>query len=471
MAQNVLTDTGFNRPTLAVLVQRIGDRLEAAVGPISRKPDSNTGQFIGSVAEEIAIAYETTEAVWLSRFIESATGFALDAIGEWMGGTARRGRSQTQVNAVVYGEESRPVPAGALASFQNYTFVLTQAVTITRGSLVDGSFNITDPSQASYSARVNGLDYTYTRKAADTASNIAQGLASLINGSPNYSASSNGSLVKMTSENMVEGYSVSLSAGMTWNKIGSPAIFSAVDYGAISVPVGALNNPVSAIAGWTGVNNLVAGSTGSERETDSAYRQRLQNSLGAGEGKATINAIKSALLNDVEGVTLAEVLENDTLFPTAEIDAKSILCIVDGGLEQEIAQKIWDMKAGGISTSGDILVTAYDTSGRPHGVYFSRSGRTPVYIRVKVDKQNPEEGLPANIVSLIESGVANYFATLGLGDDVVIQRIYGYVYANTTGIAKMTITASTDGSSFSANDITIPETGSAQLTSTEVTGV
>lgn len=471
MAQNVLTDTGFNRPTLAVLVQRIGDRLEGAVGPISRKPDSSTGQFIGSVAEEIAIAYETSEAVWLSRFIESASGFALDAIGEWMGGTARRGRSQTQVNAVVYGEESRPISAGALASYQNYTFVLTAGVTITRGSLVDGSFNITDASQTAYTVRVNGVDYTYTRKASDTAANIATGISALINSTALYSSSSNGTLVKLTSENMIEGYSVSLSAGMTWNKIGSPAVFTAVDYGEISVPIGALSNPVSAIPGWTGVNNLVAGSTGSDRETDSEYRQRLKNSLGAGDGKATINAIKSALLNDVSGVTLAEVLENDTMIDTATIDAKSILCIVDGGLEQEIAQKIWDMKAGGISTSGDILVTAYDTSGRPHGVYFSRSGRTTVYIRVSVDKQNPEEALPSDIVNMIKGGVENYFATLGLGDDVVIQRIYGYVYANTSGISKMTITASTNGTSFSANDIVIPETGSAKLNSTEVTGV
>lgn len=471
MAQNVLTDTGFNRPTMAVLVQRIGDRLEAAVGPINRKPDSNTGQFIGSVAEEITIAYETTEAVWLSRFIESATGFALDAIGEWMGGTARRGRSQTQVNAVVYGDESRSVLAGALASFQNYTFVLSASVTITRGALVDGSFNVTDASQTSYTARVNGVDYTYTRKPSDTAASIAAALASLINGSANYSASSNGTLVKLTSENLIEGYPVSLTSGLTWNKIGSPAVFTAVDYGAISVPVGALNNPVSAIPGWNGVNNLVSGSTGSDRETDTEYRQRLKNSLGAGDGKATVNAIKSALLNDVAGVTLAEVLENDTMIDTSTIDAKSILCIVDGGLEQDIAQKIWDMKAGGISTSGDILVTAYDTSGRPHGVYFSRSGRTAVYIRVSVDKLNSEEQLPSDIVSLIKEGVSSYFATLGLGDDVVIQRMYGYVYANTSGIAKMTITASTNGTSFTANDILIPETGSAQLTSTEVSGV
>jgi len=472
MAQNVLTDTGFNRPSLAQLVQRIGDRLEAAVGPINREADSNTGQFIGSVAEEISIAYETTEAVWLSRFIESASGFALDAIGEWMGGIQRRARTQTQVNAVVYGTEGIQIPAGALASYGNNNFTLENAVTITRGALVDGTFNIDSAAPASFTVRANGVDLIYTKAAGDTTSTIASNLAAQINSqSDYYTASANGSAVNITSSNNVQGYAVSLGSGMTWTKIGSPAIFRAVEYGPVSVPIGSLNNAVSAVSGWTGVNNLVIASAGNDRESDADYRQRLQNSLGNTQGRATVDSIKAALLNDVDGVTLAEVLENDTMTATASIDPKGILCIVDGGLEQEVAQKIWDYKAAGIETSGSILVTAYDTSGKPHGVRFSRSGQVLVYIRVVVNRLDSEEGTPADIVARIQQGVRNYFSTLSLGDDVIIQRIYGYVYANTTGIASMTITGSTNGTTYSANDITVSETASARLNKVEVSGV
>lgn len=472
MAQNVLTDTGFNRPTLAQLIQRVGDRLEAAVGPINREADSSTGQFIGSVAEELSIAYETTEAVWLSRFIESASGIALDAIGEWMGGIQRRSRTQTQVNAVVYGSEGIPVPAGSLASYQNNNFALENQVTITRGALVDGSFSVDNNTQATYTIRANGVDYTYTKAADATTTTIATRLAALINANSEiYTATSNGSTVNLTAANNVQGYSVSLSSGMTWTKIGSPAVFRAVEFGPISVPIGSLNNPVSAVPAWNGVTNLVAGSTGNDRESDADYRQRLQSSLGSANGRATVDSIKSALLNDVEGVTLAEVLENDTMNATETMEPKSILCIVDGGLEQEIAQKIWDYKGGGIYTNGQILVTAYDSSGKPHGVRFSRSGQVTVYIRVQVNRFDSEEEVPADIVSRIVQGVENYFATLSLGDDVIIQRIYGYIYANTSGIASMTITGSQDGVTFNTSDIEVGETASAKLQTVEVTGV
>lgn len=471
MAQNVLTDSGFSRPTLATLVQRVGDRLEAAVGVINREADSSTGQFIGSIAEELSIAYETTEAVWLSRFIEFANGMALDAIGEWMGGIQRRGRTQTQVNAVVYGDEGITVPAGSLASYQNNNFTLEADATISRGALVDGAFTVASALQTSYTVRANGQDLAYTRKAADTANDIAAGLAALIDASQYFTATANGASVRVTSSNSVQGYSVSLSNGMEWTSIGSPAVFKAVEYGAIAVPVGALNNPVSAVSGWTGITNLVTGSVGNSRETDAEYRQRLKTGLGNTQGRATVDSIQAALLNDVEGVTLAEVLENDTLSVVDSMQPKSILCIVDGGLEQEIAQKIWDYKGGGIATNGDLLVTAYDSSGRPKGVRFSRSGQTLVTIRVNVTKLDTEQALPADVVSRIEAGVTAYFNTLGLGDDVIIQRIYGYIYANTTGIAKMVVTASTNGTTFSENDITIPATGSAKINTIEVTGV
>lgn len=472
MAQNVLTDTGFNRPTLSELVQMVGDRLEAAVGPINREADSSTGQFIGAMAEALAISYETTEAVWLSRFIESASGMALDAIGEWMDGLQRRQRTQTQVNTVVYGSEGTRLPVGTIASYQNNNFTLTDAVTITRGSLVKGVIRVANNTQSSYTIRANGVDYKYNKTATDTLASIASGLAAKINASNVYSATVNGSDITLTSLNLVQGYSVSVNSGLTWQSIGSAAVFRAVEYGAITVPAGTLNNPVSAVPGWTGIDNLVMGSAGNERESDYDYRQRLKNSVGSTTGKATAEAIRAALLNQVEGVTLAQVLENDTMLPDANgLTAKSILCIVDGGLEQEVGQIIWDYKGAGIETNGEIPITVTDSSGKPRLVRFSRSDSIAISVKVNVLSLEPEETVPADIVTLIEDGVRNYFATLGLGDDVITQRILGYIYDNTTGIAKMQVTTSTDGTTFSEDNIAIPETGSATVNTIAVTGV
>ena len=84
-----ITATGFDKPTLPEMVQEIGDAMETVVGPINREADSTTGQWIGIEAEQNAIHFETEEELWASRFLASAEGFALDALGDWMGGITR----------------------------------------------------------------------------------------------------------------------------------------------------------------------------------------------------------------------------------------------------------------------------------------------------------------------------------------------------------------------------------------------
>lgn len=224
---------------------------------------------------------------------------ALDAIGTWFG-ISRNRESYTQVNAVIYGTESTLVPAGAISSFGNYQFVLTEASVISRTALVDGAFRVNNATQASYTVRVAGIDKTYTKQSGDTATDIAEGLAELIDATSNFSSSNNGSSVSLTSENLIQGYSVSLGSGLSWTTIGSPAVFRATETGAIVVPVGGLSTPVSAVTGWNGVNNLVSGSTGSDRESDTDYRLRLQNARGSNGRAATEPAIRSRLLTEVE---------------------------------------------------------------------------------------------------------------------------------------------------------------------------
>lgn len=474
MAQNILTEAGFVRPTLPELMQRIGDRMEIAVGPINRRADSDTGQFIGSIAEEISIAYETAEMVWISRFIESATGFALDALGQWMGSVQRRQKTRTVVNAVIYGTESRSVPAGSIASYGNNNFSLMETAIISRAVLLDGTIRIDDATQAKYTIRANGVEFNYTRKAEDTPATIAAALSALVNASSQYySATANGSAIRLLSLNLVQGFPVTITSGMSWDRVGSPAQFQAQEYGAISVPVGALINPVSAVSGWTGVNNLVSGTTGSDRESDESYRSRLRASLGASNGRATEAAIRAALLNEVPGVTLSKVLINNTMTVNdIGINPKSIKCIVEGGLAQSVGQVIWDYIGAGIESNGETLVQVTDDSGNPQSVRFSRPTVIGLTVTVNVTELNPEETTPPQIVSLIQEGVANYFKTLSLGDDVIVDRIKQYIYANTTGIRRLGAVYIGDGNtSTSASFWPIEQDSYASLTATVVKGV
>lgn len=182
------------------------------------------------------------------------------------------------------------------------------------------------------------------------------------------------------------------------------------------------------------MDNLVTGSTGSARESDNDYRLRLYNARGSNGGAATEPAIRSRLLSDVDGVTLAVVIENDQMTTIDSIPPKSIHCIVNGGLEQNIADAIWKYKAAGIGTYGTTTITVQDSYGRSHDVSFSRSVNVPIYVRISVTIIDTEETVPDTVISLIKEGVVNYFNTLSLGDDVITQRLYGYIYNNITGL-------------------------------------
>ena len=464
MESKFVTEKGVFTPTLIDSAAYIGDALTQAVGPVNLEPDSVAGQWVGIEAEANALHFEALGECWSSRFLSSATGVALDAMGFWIG-EIRKPPTKTRVNSVLYGSEGALVPAGSYASFDNYQFRLEEASVISRALLVDGEFRVADTSQPAYTVRVSGADLTYTKSAGDTASDIATGLATLVNETEIYQAIADGSAVKLTTESRVQGYPVSfVGVGLEWVKIGSPGIFAANEFGAIDVPVGALDNPVSAIVGWTGVANLVAGSTGSARESDEDYRSRLYASRASQGGAATVEAIKQRLNSEVAGVTRADVLENDTMEVDADgLPPKSIKCVVQGGIEQDIADAIWKYKGAGIETFGSIPITVADSFGRAHLIRFSRPETVTVRYRVTVSLLEPEEVLPPDVVSGITTGVLAYADTLGIGSDVVAQRALGFIYRETTGIGKMEVEVSADGITWTEDILPIPAGGSASI--------
>jgi uncharacterized phage protein gp47/JayE len=467
MAQEIITDKGLVKPTLSECIQTIGDALEAGLGPVNREADSVTGQWIGVEAEANAVHFEALEYLWSSRFLSTATGYALDAIGQWLG-IARRAKNSTTVNAVLLGAESTTVPAGSLAGYGNYQFKLDATTVISRSRLLKGTFRITEATQTTFTARIAGIDYSYTKADTDTVTTIAAGLSAALQVLESFTVTNTGSDITLVSKNGIEGYSVSLSQGMNWTQIGSPATFTASQTGAIVVPIGGLKTPISAVSGWNGVDNLIAGATGSEREADDDYRARLIFSRTSVSGNATVSSIESRLVSEVDGVTLAHVIENHTMQEVDSMPPKSIQVVVRGGSEQAIANAVWKYKAAGIETYGTIRLTAYDSAGKPHDVQFSRPSEIALHVKVLVSLLDTEETLSANIQAAIKQGVQRYIATLGLGDDVITQRIYGYVYTNTTGIGKMNITVSADGQTYSEDNISVPESAAVTLLDNDI---
>lgn len=176
---------------------------------------------------------------------------------------------------------------------------------------------------------------------------------------------------------------------------------------------------------------------GSGVETDAELRVRVK--LSRRTGKATIEAIKTAILN-VTGVTTAIVLENDTLVydNVNAIDEKSFKCIVKGGDSTTIAKAIWDSKGAGISTSGDDIYIIKDSQNEDQAVKFSRVDNVYVHVEVTYSLYS-EEVPPSDIEDSIREQVLAYGESLGVGVDVIQGRIESSIYQNVGGLEEVVV--------------------------------
>lgn len=458
MVQKYLTDVGFERPTLPELMTQIGDQLFNALGPVNRNPDSGIGQIIGIVSEALGVSYEVAEELFNSRFLRSASGLALDAFGDWLG-LPRRARTNTTTPVILYGENNTIIPAGSLASYANHNFALDadptgNGVTISTSNLVDTTFRIsTSIAQGDkVTVRVAGKVYTATAAVGSTAASVARDLAQQINAGGNsgtsviYQASSTGSDVRVVTTNTTTGFAArvddigSTPGRITQTVLGSPGSMTAVETGAIVVPAGQLTKPVTGIAGWYNITNPIDASTGSERESDTDYRRRLQASDGTVNGLGTPAAIKRVVAA-VRGVSAVTVLENRKMYPDASGQPpKSYQVVVAGGQPTDIVEAIYQAGGAGIETFGSIAATYTDSDNVPHVIYFSQPDTAEFKVTVNVQFLDQEEPLTPTARQAIEQAVRVYFAGLSLGEDIVPQRMYGPMYTATTGIAYIELT-------------------------------
>jgi hypothetical protein len=69
---------------------------------------------------------------------------------------------------------------------------------------------------------------------------------------------------------------------------------------------------------------------------------------------------------------------------------------------------------------------------------------------------NPEKELSAAAISLIKSAIISQISSQSVGQDVILQSLYGTIYTATSGaVGYMQIQGSTDGTTYSADNIEI----------------
>ena len=107
--------------------------------------------------------------------------------------------------------------------------------------------------------------------------------------------------------------------------------------------------------------------------------------------------------------------------------AKSFEAVVEGGSDADVANKIWLTKPAGIQTFGNTSFTITDSQGEQQVINFSRP--TPIYIWVTVALTlYSEETFPPNGQDLVADAINTYGNNLGIGVDVLLQRVLAQIF-------------------------------------------
>lgn len=167
---------------------------------------------------------------------------------------------------------------------------------------------------------------------------------------------------------------------------------------------------------------------GREEETDTELKERYERSYAIG-GSGTLPSIEAALLG-LPQVRDARVYENTTMVGNNGVPPKSIAPFVYGGDDDEIARAIFEMKAGGIQSFGNIEKIVADSRGEPHIVGFTRPDVVEVFAEINLDT---DSDFPVNGLEQVRSKIIEYiggidedateYSGLGQGQNIIYTRI------------------------------------------------
>ncbi len=228
--------------------------------------------------------------------------------------------------------------------------------------------------------------------------------------------------------------------------------------GPIACPIGNLAKIYSAVPGWDRVENLAAGTLGTDVESRADFEARRKLSVAA-NGVSSPQSILGRVLA-VADVLDAFVVDNPagttvnygaTSYPLAP---HSVYVSVVGGAAADIAVAIWGKKSLGCNYNGDTSYVIEDSEGyeKPYPQYtvtWKTPDATPAFFKIQIAT---DPLLPANIVDLVRAAVVNSFngadggSRARIGSTIYAGRYYAGVAAVNSNVNIESITIGFDSS-------------------------
>ena len=384
MEQYGLTPQGPNPKRLDVILNEMHEQISLRTGVNTRQnPQSLLNHLLTNIADRIAELWEFGCDVYYSQYPSSAEGVSLDNAAQY-GGTTREMSAKSYYHILCTGIDGTAIPAGTLiASDTNpqTNLMLPADAEISRAAFNQAAVVMASPdTSTALGVALNGTLYTIQ---PDTGKSAAENL--------------------------------------TTKTIGSVVTFATAEDGDIMLPNGIATKIVKSVPGMVSVVNVGEYVAGRFKETDMEFRKSYVDKIYH-RSSSMLESIKSAILENVQGVLSVAPYENDTnVVDEMGRWPHSVEVVVDGGDTVEIAQQILNTRAGGISTFGSVETVLHGVYGEEIVIRFNRPTYVHVWFRVGVTLSrniNP----PANYVELIKGQILEKVEALKAGESVIPQK-------------------------------------------------
>ena len=426
-----IKDSGLQRKTLQEIRLELESALKTVFGQdFETSVDSPNGLLIGSLSLSLANIWELAQEVYNSRDPAQATGLSLDFAAA-LNGLARKEATACRGQAMLYSlnDSSVTIPVGSIALRPrgNQEFSLQESVTIDPAScdeliIVDEGF-----------ARDTDYIFHFAQPIGDLTFNWATGDSRSAVGALSTQISTAGGETDILESGdlrvFVSGGKVGISAPFPDDCSiykGALGEFAAAP-GAQTCEVGELTDIPTTVSGWDRVHNYEAFIPGSDRETDTQLRVRRAAAVRAIQSRATDAAIAAHLMQDVPGVTAADVVSNRTMSQDSEgRPAKSFEAFVVGGADADVAQNIYENQPSGIESFGNTSVTITDSHGDEQVISFSRPQAKYLWVSITYERYSEE---PLSTEAEIKAALVDWAdREYQMGVDVITQRILQGLY-------------------------------------------
>lgn len=427
-----LTENGANIKRLDVIADEMHERLSNKLGINTKQnPQSLLNHLLINIADEIAELWEYGSDVYYSQYPSSAEGVSLDNALQF-GGITREMPAKSYYHILCTGLDGTVIPKGTMISTQTNPAV--NLVLNTDEIISRNNFNkaviipVSNTANSSYSIVINGNLYS-----ANNLSSLCENIKS-----EDFTAlyDDNKLILSVVDETSIN--TLVLSENLTTETVRSVITFETEEYGDISILNNVVTRIVKSVSGLQSVTNVGSYIAGRLEETDVEFRQSHINKIFRNSSRM-IESIRSAILSNVQGVQTVAVYENDTnITDRLGRPPHSIEVVVEGGDKTEIAQQIFDTKAGGITTfrnedESGVTVILHGNYGEDIPVNFNRPSKVYIWFQIAVTfsrNTNP----PTNYSELIKDTVLNCMEDIGAGEDVVAQKFTKELYEKVSGI-------------------------------------